>query len=385
VSEINYHPTNPTSGELAVNPLFEDSAFEFLELKNVGAVPIDLGGVQFTAGITFTFSGENAVTLQPGAAVILAANPDAFAKRYPSASPVVGPWVGELSDAGEKLVLKSAGGATILSFTYDDAWYPVTDGAGYTLALYDPLAPNAAFSTAANWRPSASANGSPGANEPNLAPIAKAGSDTSGDFTGVALNGSASDDRLPNPPNTLTASWTMQSGPGTATFNPPGSTATTASFSLPGVYVLRLTVDDSALAAMDEVTVFAKDTPAAWLARHPDIGGFENDFDGDGRNNYGEFALGTDASVPDAPAIPTSVLEDGHLTLTYARIQPPSTVLYAIEVADADLVFRAPNAGEVSEQILNDDGLWQMVKVTDSVLTTAQSARFMRLKITPAP
>ncbi len=67
------------------------------------------------------------------------------------------------------------------------------------------------------------------------------------------------------------------------------------------------------------------------------------------------------------------------------RLKAPSTVSYTIEVADVITVFRAPNPGELTEQILADDGLVQTVKVTDTVVSGGQSQRFLRLKIEPAP
>jgi RHS repeat-associated protein len=48
------------------------------------------------------------------------------------------------------------------------------------------------------------------------------------------------------------------SGPGPVTFADPGQPATTATFVDPGTYVLRLTVDDSQLAASDDVTIVAQ-------------------------------------------------------------------------------------------------------------------------------
>ena len=54
--------------------------------------------------------------------------------------------------------------------------------------------------------------------------------------------------------------------PGTAAFTPANALSTTATLSLPGIYVLRLAANDSALTGSDDVTVFAKDTAAAWLA-----------------------------------------------------------------------------------------------------------------------
>jgi hypothetical protein len=69
------------------------------------------------------------------------------------------------------------------------------------------------------------------------------------------LNGTVSDDSLPNPPATLTTTWSKVSGPGTVTFGNASAVDTTASFSNTGTYVLRLTANDSALQAFDDVTI----------------------------------------------------------------------------------------------------------------------------------
>jgi uncharacterized protein YjiK len=90
----------------------------------------------------------------------------------------------------------------------------------------------------------------------NLPPTADAGSDQSVVLpASVTLTGSATDDGLPDPPGTVTTTWSKASGPGTVTFGDSGAASTTASFSTPGTYVLRLTVNDSALTDSDDVTV----------------------------------------------------------------------------------------------------------------------------------
>jgi hypothetical protein len=63
------------------------------------------------------------------------------------------------------------------------------------------------------------------------------------------------DDGLPNPPGTVSVAWQMMSGPGTVFFANPNAAQTTASFSTAGVYVLRLTADDGAATAYDEVAI----------------------------------------------------------------------------------------------------------------------------------
>lgn len=385
VTEVNFHPLDPSPAELAINPVFSAADFEFIELKNVGATAISLEGVQLTTGVTFTFSNGVAMSLQPGQFAVVAANPSAFAARYGAIANVVGPFAGDLANSGERLVVTSASGATIADFTYVDTWYPASDGAGNTLAIYDPLAPAAAFGTAANWRASAAIGGSPGADEPNRPPVVSLAAEASGNVSGVAVSGTASDDRLPGFPGTLTYSWSLAGGPGTATFTPPNAIATTASFSVPGLYVARLTANDGSLTGVGEMSVFAKDTPAAWLARNPGIGALDDDFDGDGWSNFTEFSLGLDPATPNVNARPVPTMENGCLTLTYSRIKPPASVTYSIEVADALTAFRAPNPGEVTEQILTDNGLIQTVKIVDTVSTAGPPARFLRLKVSPTP
>ncbi|NOT44078.1 MAG: hypothetical protein HOP14_05680, partial [Acidobacteria bacterium] len=68
------------------------------------------------------------------------------------------------------------------------------------------------------------------------------------------LAGTVSDDGLPAPPM-LAVEWAQQAGPGVATFGDPASASTTATFSAPGVYTLRLTASDGDVTAFDEVLV----------------------------------------------------------------------------------------------------------------------------------
>ncbi len=380
ITEIHYNPAPATPAELAVNPFFTDLDFEFLELRNIGSTPIDLAGVHFTAGISFTFSGENALSLAPGAFVVVAANPQAFAARYGASTTVVGPFSGTLSDGGELLTFKAADASTIQSFPYDDRWYPATDGGGYSLVLYDVRTGAATLTTQANWRQSAAYGGSPGAAEPNAAPSVHAGPDTEGLLSGIALFGTAVDDSMPDPPRAFTLAWSKVTGPGLAIFSNPDAGATSVSFSLPGVYTLRLSANDSALTGTADIQVAAKDTAEAWLARHPGIGSLTDDFDRDSLSNYGEFALGMDPSLPN-PVATTTYVEAGFLTLVYSRIKPPSEVTYSVEVSDDGLAYRMPNPGEVTEALMTDDGIRQTVKVTDSVPVGGQAKRFMRLKM----
>jgi len=96
-----------------------------------------------------------------------------------------------------------------------------------------------------------------GANQP---PSVSAGPDRAITLPDSALlDGTVSDDGQPNP--TPTTSWSKVSGPGTVTFANSGAVDTTAGFSAAGTYVLRLTANDGALSASDDVTITVSDPP----------------------------------------------------------------------------------------------------------------------------
>jgi hypothetical protein len=94
----------------------------------------------------------------------------------------------------------------------------------------------------------------------NIAPSVNAGSDQTITLPSSAtLNGTVTDDGLPNPPGTVTTTWSKVSGPGAVTFGDANALDTTADFSQSGTYVLRLTADDGELTAIDEVTITVLD------------------------------------------------------------------------------------------------------------------------------
>lgn len=105
----------------------------------------------------------------------------------------------------------------------------------------------------AGWR----ANGAP-----NTAPTVDAGPAVAVVRpAAAALDGTVTDDGLPAG-STLTAAWSKASGPGTVTFANSSAIDTTATFSVDGTYVLRLTVSDSTLSSSDDVQVtVAADVP----------------------------------------------------------------------------------------------------------------------------
>jgi uncharacterized repeat protein (TIGR01451 family) len=92
----------------------------------------------------------------------------------------------------------------------------------------------------------------------NTAPTVSVGPDQTITLPANAvLDGTVTDDGLKE---ALTFSWSrVDVGPGTVTIVDPTLEDTTASFSIAGTYVLRLTADDGELQASSEVTIFVND------------------------------------------------------------------------------------------------------------------------------
>lgn len=384
ISEIQYNPTAPTPAELAVNPLWQAGDFEFIELHNPTATAVDLLGVSVADGVTYAITGEAALSLPPGGSVVIADNPDALAARYgTSIGPVIGGYSGNLSNGGELLSLLGATGTGIFSMTYADTWQPTSDGGGPSLTVYDPQAPAAAFNDPANWRASAAPGGSPGAYDPMSAPRPNGGGAPAGPFTALPLIGVLEGGL--GGPAAPTFQWSLIGGPGTATITPATALAATAAFSKPGAYTLQLSASDGLLTRSGSVVVYAQETPASWLAGFPGIGSLDHDAEGDGRSNFAEYALQTNPMVPDAGAPPTVDIVNGRVSLTFTRLSPSSAVVYDVQISEDLASWRAPAAGELTQEILATDGFTQTVKITDTKAVAPGAPRYLRLKMSVAP
>jgi hypothetical protein len=163
ISEILYHPAEPSSAEVAAG--FDDSEdFEFVEILNTGTKAVDLHGVYFYGAITFDFTGvPTGRTLAPGARLLVVADLDAFQFRYGSGKPVAGQYSGQLNNAGENLVLYTPAETVIRGVDYSDAapWPAAADGAGHSLVRRHPTDP-AGDGNAEGWAVSGSIGGTPG-------------------------------------------------------------------------------------------------------------------------------------------------------------------------------------------------------------------------------
>ncbi len=162
VTELNYHPADPTLSEQVAGFTNSDE-FEFIELMNISSGSIDLSGSRFTAGVDFTFPLNT--ILASSQRVIIVSNRNAFAVRHPEIpyASIAGEYLNDrLENAGELIRLESAAGAVILNFTYGTTglWPTEADGSGRSLVLFKPAAATD-LNAPLNWRASGAANGTP--------------------------------------------------------------------------------------------------------------------------------------------------------------------------------------------------------------------------------
>lgn len=168
--------TNLRITELMYKPVATSSAssYEFVELTNIGSTALDLSGVRFTNGISYTFA--SGTSLAAGAQIVVARDHDTFLNRYPDTTNVLasGEYDGALSNSGETiaLTLPTPWDVHILRFSYEPDWYPLTDDEGYSLVVSTPTTSAARnWDESWTWAASASIDGNPGgfvANESSI-------------------------------------------------------------------------------------------------------------------------------------------------------------------------------------------------------------------------
>ena len=169
ITELNFNPTAPTVGEVSALPGVGASDFEFLELQNIAATPLNIGGANFTKGIDFTFPGG--FTIAAGARVLLVANQSAFLQRYGAGAVIAGTFTGNLDNSGESIEVVDAIGEVILDFRYENSWFPPADGGGRTLVVRNTAPNYATYDQPTHWALSGNAGGSPGAADADFANV----------------------------------------------------------------------------------------------------------------------------------------------------------------------------------------------------------------------
>ncbi len=146
INEIMYHPAGDAEW------------LEYVELYNEDVVPFDLGGWRFSAGIEFTFPDR--MVMAPRSYMVVCKDPDAIRSVYVTDN-VMGPFDGQLSNAGERVELANSYGSVIASVRYSDRypWPAAADGTGHSLSLLDPYLPS---DQCESWGISSVVGGTPG-------------------------------------------------------------------------------------------------------------------------------------------------------------------------------------------------------------------------------
>ena len=168
ITEIMYHPLDAPPGNTN-----EDSNFEYIEVKNIGATPLNLNRFRIRGGVDFDFPN---MVLPAGSNTVVVAHQAAFESRYGTNTvSIAGVFTNNLDNAGERLVLEGPVREPILDFSYDDDWYPITDGLGFSLVIVNENNPAlSSWGLKESWRPSGTLNGSPGRNDsapPAIPPV----------------------------------------------------------------------------------------------------------------------------------------------------------------------------------------------------------------------
>ena len=150
ISEIMYNPDGPTLGD--------DDHYEWIELCNIGAVPLELDGMMLSDGGNQLFL--ESYTLDPMFRVVVAADEQSFTEAYGTGITVI-PWDGvltKLSNSIDTLLLYSSNGLVLDELAYSDTWglaagdttRSEADGRGSSLEKINLWGAN----TEDNWTPS---------------------------------------------------------------------------------------------------------------------------------------------------------------------------------------------------------------------------------------
>ncbi|MGI9244192.1 MAG: lamin tail domain-containing protein, partial [Verrucomicrobiales bacterium] len=142
-NEINYHPAD------------ELNETEWVELRSLMGVDVDMSGWSIDGGVEFVFPEG---TVLPGHGYLLIAGDPSNASL--AGTGAMGPLVGKLANGGESIRLENNNGRVMDEVSYgDDNDWPVgADGSGATLAKRDQASADA---RPGNWIASPELGGTP--------------------------------------------------------------------------------------------------------------------------------------------------------------------------------------------------------------------------------
>ncbi len=159
----------------------------------------------------------------------------------------------------------------------------------------------------------------------------------------MALSATVTDDGTPTPAR-LVITWSQVSGPGVAVIADRGSASTSATTTVAGTYVFRVTADDGALAGSAEMTVVVQPAP-------PPV------------NAPPTISVAGDARVtlPDAAMLRATVSDDGRPTtappaVSWSKVSGPGVAVFASPAAASSAVTFS-QAGTYVLRATASDGL----------------------------
>ncbi len=160
VTELMYNGQLPngTASDLA----------DWIELTNTGTSSVSLAGwtladrsgLNRSPVILCTISAG--VSLAAGESAVLMRDATTFAGNYQGVPRVIGTLADRFKNSSGTLLLRTSGGAVVQEFTYSDAWFSSTDGAGYSLVAADTTQPLPWWSLKQGWRRGSVLQGTPG-------------------------------------------------------------------------------------------------------------------------------------------------------------------------------------------------------------------------------
>lgn len=163
INEIMYHPASDNDAE------------EYIELHNTSTSDVDVTGWRLDDGVAFVFPEQS---IPASGYLVVTANAEAFAAKYPSVSNFVAGWTGTLANGGERIRLRDAAGQLVDQLVYSDEgqwarrergpldfehrgwiWSDAHDGNGRSLELVSQSLSN---DYGQNWSASSVEQGTPG-------------------------------------------------------------------------------------------------------------------------------------------------------------------------------------------------------------------------------
>ena len=147
--------SSPVSGPLVITELMyhpKDDNVEFIEIKNIGSVPVDLLGTEIS-GIDYRFDFPESNLFAGGILLVVKDDPANFRKNYnvPEEVEIYGPFLGSLDNRGERIRIRITEPSTIndepdLKVSIDiaeysdrDPWPISADGFGDSLHRKYPI------------------------------------------------------------------------------------------------------------------------------------------------------------------------------------------------------------------------------------------------------